>query len=198
MGFRRYVAPTAREALERIRKELGVDAVILSNRRAGPKLVEIIAAASGQMRALVEDLEITDPAPVAQPPAARKAPAPVVPLGAKRAPPESFQEFIRRQTGPADVRRDAMAMYEDMAADPDAAPSAQFVAPPPAAAPAPAPAAPPVQIAAPAPATVIAAAPALAVPAPVRQRPRHCSRRLTARWACCTEPRQLPRCPIHG
>jgi len=125
MGFRRYVAPTAREALERIRKELGVDAVILSNRRAGPKLIEIIAAASGQMRALVEDLETADPAPVAQAPAARKAQAPVVPLGAKRAPPESFQDFIRRQTGPAEVRRDAMAMYEEMAADQDAAPAPQ-------------------------------------------------------------------------
>jgi len=31
MGFRRYLAPSAREALEKIRKELGPDAVILIN-----------------------------------------------------------------------------------------------------------------------------------------------------------------------
>jgi len=55
MGFRRYVAPSAREALERIRKEMGPDAVILSNRRGETGRIEIIAAAPGEMRALVDD-----------------------------------------------------------------------------------------------------------------------------------------------
>ncbi len=36
MSFRRYVATTVREGLDRVRRELGDDAVILSNKRLGP------------------------------------------------------------------------------------------------------------------------------------------------------------------
>ena len=111
MGFRRYVAPTAREALERIRKELGSDAVILSNRRAGPNKVEIIAAASGQMQALVDGLEVAEPPP---PPRRTPAAAP-----ARRVAPETFQEFIRRQTAPAAPPVAAVAMYHEVAGDAD-------------------------------------------------------------------------------
>ena len=115
MGFRRYVAPTAREALERIRKELGPDAVILSNRRAGPKLVEIIAAASGQMRALVEDFDVTDLAPVMPPARAAAGMAAAAPQ--RRPAPESFQEFIRRQTVAPVPRHEGLAMYGEVAAE---------------------------------------------------------------------------------
>jgi flagellar biosynthesis protein FlhF len=120
MGFRRYVAPTAREALERIRKELGADAVILSNRRTAVNRVEIIAAAQGQMDALVDDFV---PAAAAAPalPAARKvsrapgAQAPAV-VAARRTPPETFQEFIRRQSPEPGPRDEGVAMYHEIAA----------------------------------------------------------------------------------
>lgn len=124
MGFRRYVAPSAREALDKIRRELGPEAVILSNRRSeSGTSVEIIAAAAGQMRALVDELE----------PAARRgedagpAPAPRAAVGRGKAPvgqrtaPESFQEFVRRQSTP---RTDALAMYQEVATGPGSAEAA--------------------------------------------------------------------------
>jgi len=125
MGFRRYVAPTAREALERIRKELGADAVILSNRRAGPNRVEIIAAAQGQMEALVDDLApATPPAP---PPAAVRKPqrsmaAAMAQPQARRTAPETFQEFIRRQSADPAARNEGVAMYHQVARESEEAP----------------------------------------------------------------------------
>src|SRR6266404_1579352 len=57
MSFRRYVATTVREGLDRVRRELGDDAVILSNKRLGPGRIEIVAAASDSMQALVEEAD---------------------------------------------------------------------------------------------------------------------------------------------
>ena len=128
MGFRRYVAPTAREALERIRKELGADAVILSNRRAGPNRVEIIAAAQGQMDALVDDfVPAPMPAPVSMPAARKPARPPAnsasaAPAPARRTAPESFQEFIRRQSAEAAPRNDGLTMYQQVAGEMDEPP----------------------------------------------------------------------------
>ena len=129
MGFRRYVAPTAREALERIRKELGADAVILSNRRAGPNRVEIIAAAQGQMDALVEDfVPAPMPAPISVPAARKPARPPVnaasaAPAPARRTAPESFQEFIRRQSAESAPRNDGVTMYQQVAGEMDEPPA---------------------------------------------------------------------------
>jgi len=125
MGFRRYVAPTAREALERIRKELGADAVILSNRRAGPNRVEIIAAAQGQMDALVDDFVPADVPAALLAPAVRKPTRPanaapgVAPAQARRTAPESFQEFIRRQSAEPAIRNEGLDMYRQVAREVD-------------------------------------------------------------------------------
>jgi len=119
MGFRRYLAPNAREAMEKIRKELGPEAVILSNRRSGAGRVEIIAAAPGEMRALVEEIApgtASAPATVARTkrvpakPAVEAALRPV-----RRAPPESFQEFIRRQATVTEPRIEPAALYAQVA-----------------------------------------------------------------------------------
>jgi len=114
MGFRRYVAPSAREALERIRKELGPESVILSNRRAGTGRVEIIAAAPGEMRALVDEFEPVDAHDHASP-AKRPASERTSTTAARRAAPESFQEFIRRQSTLPSARIEGVAMYNAVA-----------------------------------------------------------------------------------
>ena len=53
MGFKRFLAPTARMAMDAVRRELGGDAVILANRRLGNQ-VEILAAAPHAVEAIVE------------------------------------------------------------------------------------------------------------------------------------------------
>jgi flagellar biosynthesis protein FlhF len=123
MGFRRYLAPSAREAMERIRRELGPDAVVLSNRRTDSNRVEIIAAASGQMQALVEEIAPAAPEPVMHRPPRRtgvatRGPAPSAvaphPAPSGALPAESFQEFVRRQ-GATPPRHAALGMYDDIA-----------------------------------------------------------------------------------
>lgn len=114
MGFRRYVAPSAREALERIRKELGPEAVILSNRSSGVGKVEIIAAAQGQMRALVDELAPKDAQEAPLRPMLGAAERPVA-SAVRRSAPESFQEFIRRQTTISTPRLEGVAMYNAVA-----------------------------------------------------------------------------------
>ena len=124
MGFRRYVASSAREALEKIRKELGPEAVILSNRRSGAGKVEIIAAAQGQMRALVDELAPKGqeaPATRADHESSGERPSE---RRARRTRPESFQEFIRRQSTISAPRPDAVAMYTAVANEASATPPA--------------------------------------------------------------------------
>ncbi|MDD4945753.1 MAG: flagellar biosynthesis protein FlhF [Gallionella sp.] len=53
MNIRKFIAPTARQALREIRNDLGEDAVILSN-RSTPQGVEIVAMASEAMEQLTE------------------------------------------------------------------------------------------------------------------------------------------------
>lgn len=86
MTIKRYVAANAREAMRDVRRDLGDEAVILSNRRIG-RQVEILAAAPDAMEALVER-------------SAPRAPAGRGATRAETAPAvaESFQEFIRRQS----------------------------------------------------------------------------------------------------
>ncbi len=119
MGFRKYLAPSAREAMERIRKELGAEALILSNRRLESGRVEIIAAAPHQMRALVADLSAPARPPVRVAPRAGKEREASVPAKAKRVAPESFQEFIRRQSSPSIPRFEGIDMYDAVAREVD-------------------------------------------------------------------------------
>ncbi|WP_297325811.1 flagellar biosynthesis protein FlhF [Nitrosomonas sp.] len=53
MKVKRYIAPTSKEALRQVKDELGVDAVILSNRKTKDG-VEIMALADSEMSSLVE------------------------------------------------------------------------------------------------------------------------------------------------
>jgi flagellar biosynthesis protein FlhF len=98
MSFRRYIASTVREGLDRVRRELGDDAVILSNKRLGPGRIEIVAAASDSMQALVEEADRPGATP-------RPTAAPRERSGSDSIDPgESFQDFIRRQTPAAPTR----------------------------------------------------------------------------------------------
>lgn len=128
MTIKRYVAATAREAMRDVRRDLGDEAVILSNKRVG-RQVEIIAAAPDAMEALVE--RSAPPTPASRG-ATRAETAPIV--------AESFQEFIRRQSQPRSPAAPAAAprtaapktihrpaapvrgvqMYNDVAAEPPA------------------------------------------------------------------------------
>ncbi len=107
MGFKRFVAATTKDAMTQVRRELGDDAVILANKRVANGHIEILAAASHAVEAIVED---------ARRPAARAAaPASVqIAPGVRRvgAAVESFQDFLRRQrpaTGAAPARPAAAA-----------------------------------------------------------------------------------------
>jgi len=91
MSFRRYIASTVREGLDRVRRELGEDALILSNKRLGPGRIEIVAAASDSMEALVEDADRPGSA------VRKSEPAREHPRSEDRDQTESFQDFIRRQ-----------------------------------------------------------------------------------------------------
>ncbi len=122
MTIKRYVAANAREAMRDVRRDLGDEAVIVSNKRVG-RHVEIIAAAPDAMEALVE--AGAPPRASAPRSAPRADAAPVV--------AESFQEFVRRQSqarasgvprasAPKTVHRPAapargVQMYQDVAAE---------------------------------------------------------------------------------
>jgi flagellar biosynthesis protein FlhF len=79
MNIRKYIAPTAREALREIRNELGEEAVILSNRTT-PQGVEIVAMNSEDIAQLSgsaanpASMRVSVEAPVARPPVAKKLP----------------------------------------------------------------------------------------------------------------------------
>ena len=51
MGPRRFVAPTAAEALKKIKAELGAEAIVLSNREV-PEGIEIVAIEPDALKAL--------------------------------------------------------------------------------------------------------------------------------------------------
>ncbi|HEX4598896.1 MAG TPA: flagellar biosynthesis protein FlhF [Burkholderiaceae bacterium] len=128
MSFRRYIASTVREGLDRVRRELGDDAVILSNKRLGPGRIEIVAAAADSMQALVEEADRPGSAPRASAPARERA------RSNEADASESFQDFIRRQTPAAPVRtrldvREATPRAR-AAARPEPAPARSEAAPP--------------------------------------------------------------------
>ncbi|HEX7155860.1 MAG TPA: hypothetical protein VF229_01525, partial [Burkholderiaceae bacterium] len=125
MGFKRFTAATAREALDRVRRELGDEAVILSNRKLGPGRIEIIAAAPDAVQALVDEVE---------PPSHRAPRAPDGRAFPARQAPESFEEFVRRQSAASPRapggenatagRHDQVAMYHEVAHTPIETPPA--------------------------------------------------------------------------
>lgn len=117
MNVRRYVAPTAREALAQVRAELGADAVVLRNRPA-PGGVEILAMPDGA------DGGQASPAADAEP-------------GVRAMSTVNFGAYVRerqarrQQAMPPEVQAQAAAAQAPM---PAAAPGDPLV-PPPAAAP---------------------------------------------------------------
>src|SRR6266850_1573610 len=88
MAIRKFVAPTTREAMMQVRRELGDDAVIIANR------IEILAAAPDAVEALVERSETRAAAPLRE-----HVPASERTHGRAEARPkvEPFQDFVRRQ-----------------------------------------------------------------------------------------------------
>src|ERR1700739_2840159 len=109
MSFRRYIAATVREGLDRVRRELGVDAVILSNKRLGPGRIEIVAAASASMDALVEEADRPNGTP------RQSAPSRERPRSNAAPNPESFQDYLRRQA-PTGAARGAQAQVREASA----------------------------------------------------------------------------------
>ena len=104
MAIRKFVAPTTREAMMQVRRELGDDAVIIANRRIGNR-IEILAAAPDAVEALVERSE-TRAAPLReQMPVTDRA------QGRAEARPkvEPFQDFVRRQMQTNSAAADAPA-----------------------------------------------------------------------------------------
>ena len=86
MSLKKFVAPTAREALKAVKLELGDDAVVLANKRV-PGGVEITAMAGETIDAVVE--LATNAASQAPVPASAPAPAPKA---------EPLTAFLRRMT----------------------------------------------------------------------------------------------------
>ena len=106
MSFRRYIAATVREGLDRVRRELGEDAVILSNKRLGPGRIEIVAAASDSMDALVEEADRPNGTARQSGPNRERARSSANPN------PESFQDYLRRQA-PAPAARSTQAPAQE-------------------------------------------------------------------------------------
>ena len=113
MTIKRYVAANSREAMSQVRRELGDDAIILSNKRSGTG-VEILACAHDAVNAFVDRAQ------------SREAPAKVAPAPAA---PESFEDYLRRRgaTAPRPSVAPALGAYEDVAAA--ASEAAPLVAP---------------------------------------------------------------------
>jgi len=89
MSIKRFTAANARDALAQVKRELGADALVISNRSLTGGRVEILAAAGDAMHALVEDARPARKA--AREAEASRAPMPPVPKI------ESFNDFLKRQ-----------------------------------------------------------------------------------------------------
>lgn len=127
MKVKSYIAPNSREAMAQVKKDLGSDAVILSN-RAVTGGVEILALAQGDVAGLVSPTEMQRPAFPAQPAFESRRVAP------RRAEPKpmvsaSLKEFAQR------LDQAAAAPAQPSPAAPAAAPVAKAAAPAPAPAP---------------------------------------------------------------
>lgn len=154
MSLKRFVAPSAREAMAAVRRELGDDAIVLANRKVDDG-VEITAMAADQIDVVMErtrQVASTRPAAApAQPAVVRSgglvAPPPAVDAAGHEAGTETFESFIRRGAKP--VPESSTAVFLQRRAEREreaAAEAARAMAAPaiPAIAAAPAPAAEPV------------------------------------------------------
>jgi flagellar biosynthesis protein FlhF len=112
MSIKRYVAPTTREAMMQVRRELGDDAVIIANRRVGNR-IEILAAAPDAVAALVERSEVRDD-PRAAPPRDLMPPERVAGRADARPKVEAFQDFVRRQMQAEAGQQPARAAARDL------------------------------------------------------------------------------------
>jgi flagellar biosynthesis protein FlhF len=100
MSIKRFVAPSGREALAQVRRELGEDALVLSTRKLTGDRTEVLAVASGDMQALIEDSRSTREAQARAAEEAAKAAAesaPRVHAPSRRVQAESFASFLQRQ-----------------------------------------------------------------------------------------------------
>ncbi|MFZ1711758.1 MAG: flagellar biosynthesis protein FlhF [Nitrosomonas sp.] len=90
MKVRRFLAVNSREALRKVKEELGADAVILSN-KAVPGGVEIMALAGDEIASLADKSRQAEVSSVSKQFSALYAPVPAVEPVAPLAPPEKIQ-----------------------------------------------------------------------------------------------------------
>jgi flagellar biosynthesis GTPase FlhF len=95
MSFKRFVAASTKDAMAQVRRDLGDDAVILSNKRIANGHIEILAAGAQAVEAIVEDAR----RPQTQAPTGTAQVAVQIAPGVRRIGPpvESFREYLRRQ-----------------------------------------------------------------------------------------------------
>jgi flagellar biosynthesis protein FlhF len=104
MSIKRFTAANARDAMAQVKRELGDEALIISNRALTGGRVEILAAAAEAMDALVEDAR-----PNRKGARDAKARSATVHVADEAPKIESFSDFLRRQT-PARAAADAHAV----------------------------------------------------------------------------------------
>jgi flagellar biosynthesis protein FlhF len=139
MSIKRFVAPSGRETLAQVRRELGADALVLATRRLTGGRVEMLAVAPDDMQSLIEEGRRPGGAPAAAEatPASRSPAAARVHAPASGLRTESFESFVLRQSAAAassDVSASASAPRSG--ARPAAAPASAEAATDTAAAPA--------------------------------------------------------------
>lgn len=95
MSFKRFVAATTKDAMAQVRRDLGDDAVILSNKRIANGHIEILAAGAQVVEAIVEDARRPQPQTVN---GATQVAVQIAPGVRRIGPPvESFRDYLRRQ-----------------------------------------------------------------------------------------------------
>lgn len=109
MNAKKFIAATSRDALRMVRDELGPDAVVLSNRKAGDS-VEIVAVAAEEFAGLTQAREVP-PVPVRPVPAPRAKP-PVAATVPEAAQPIALQE----QQGILDEIKSMRSMVQEQLA----------------------------------------------------------------------------------
>lgn len=107
MNIRKFIAPTARQALKEIRNELGDDAVILSNRKTDEG-VEIIALANEEMAHLTDKAVASKVESAATKPVAQAKPLPHIAqlLQAKQLPPANAAQPVEVSPAPSSPGND--------------------------------------------------------------------------------------------
>ena len=102
MKIVRHTAPDMRQAMRRVREQLGEEAVILSSRRT-PQGVEITAAVDFDASSLEARASVAVPAPAPTPAPAAAAPAAAAPAAAAFPPAEPEPLFPPQPDMPADA-----------------------------------------------------------------------------------------------